>query len=154
MSSKLTWQCCQFEELQAQPLYQILQLRAEAFVVEQECIYQDMDDYDQQAHHLTACSEDALLCYSRLLPPGLKYAGPSIGRVITRHSVRGEGFGKLLMQRSIDSCHERWPGQTIFISAQQQLELFYSSLGFSTQSEPYREDGIPHIQMLLEYPFA
>lgn len=152
MSSNIIWQCRKFDELQIRQLYQILQLRAEVFVIEQDCIYQDMDDNDQQAHHLTAYRNNALICYTRLLPPGLKYTGASIGRVITRQNVRGEGLGRLLMQRSIDYCHETWPGQSVSISAQQHLEQFYGSLGFSTQSEPYDEDGIPHLKMLLEYP--
>lgn len=152
MSSSIIWQCSSFDQLQTLPLYQILQLRAEVFVIEQNCIYQDMDDHDQQALHLLGYREDALICYTRLLPPGLKYTGASIGRVITRQSIRGEGLGKLLMQQSIRHCHESWPGQAISISAQQHLELFYNSLGFSTQSKPYNEDGIPHIEMSLEYP--
>lgn len=152
MSSNIIWQCSKFDQLQTLQLYQILQLREEVFVIEQNCIYKDMDDQDQQALHLTGFREDVLICYTRLLPSGLKYAGASIGRVITRQGIRGEGLGKLLMQQSIRHCHENWPGQSISISAQKHLELFYNTLGFSTQSEPYDEDGIPHIEMLLEYP--
>lgn len=149
-SSSIIWQCSKFDALQNRQLYQILQLRAEVFVIEQDCIYQDLDDNDQEAHHLTASRDNALICYTRLLPPGVKYTGASIGRVMIRQHFRGEGLGKLLMRQSIDYCHETWPGQPISISAQQHLQQFYNSLGFSTQSEPYDEDGIPHVEMLLE----
>lgn len=152
MDSDITWQCSTFDELQGRQLYQILQLRAEVFVIEQDCIYQDMDDNDQQASHLAGYRNDELICYARLLPPGLKYTGASIGRVITRQSVRGEGLGMVLMQQAISHCQQHWPGKGISISAQQHLEKFYQSLGFSTQSDPYDEDGIPHIEMLLQAP--
>tara|TARA_B110000858_G_scaffold193768_1_gene246901 strand:+ start:185 stop:652 length:468 start_codon:yes stop_codon:yes gene_type:complete len=153
MSIEITWKCQRFDELSTEDLYRILQLRAEVFVVEQNCVYQDVDGFDQQALHvmgeLVAGDEAEIVCYTRLLPPGVKYEGAAIGRVVTQKSVRGGGVGKALMVHSIASCEEHWPGKAITISAQQYLEKFYTELGFETQSEAYAEDGIPHIRMQL-----
>lgn len=153
-SSRIIWQCCEFDELSSYDLYRILQLRAEVFVVEQNCVYQDVDELDLQALHVAGYlqAEDSklsLTCYVRLLPPGVKYETASIGRVATKKSLRGGGLGKALMQQSIAYCHNEWPGTVITISAQQHLQKFYTELGFTAESEPYDEDGIPHIEMKL-----
>lgn len=149
----ITWSCKRFDELDTQDLYNILQLRAEIFIVEQDCVYQDVDGFDQPALHvmgyLPTSGEPQLVCYSRLIPPGLKYEGASIGRVTTKKSVRGGGNGKALMVNSLAFCKEYWPDAAITISAQQYLQKFYTELGFETLSEPYDEDGIPHIRMQL-----
>ncbi|PCJ23582.1 MAG: GNAT family N-acetyltransferase [SAR86 cluster bacterium] len=149
MSLNIVWTSCKFDELQLSQLYEIMQLRSAVFVVEQNCVYQDIDDSDQQAYHICGYSEQKLVCYSRLLPPGFKYPGSSIGRVITHQNYRGDGLGKTLMQKSISCCYKSWPDHNVVISAQQHLEKFYNSLGFCKQSEPYMEDGIPHIEMML-----
>ena len=153
MSSEIIWSCLRFDDLSTEDLYQILQLRAEIFVVEQDCAYQDVDDFDQEGLHLTGQLSDddeaQLVSYSRLLPPGAKYEGASIGRVITKKSARGGGVGKALILNSLALCKEHWPGKVITISAQLYLQTFYSDLGFETDSEPYDEDGIPHIRMQL-----
>ncbi len=154
MENELVLTCGHFNELDTHVLYSLLQLRAEVFIVEQNCAYQDVDGMDQQALHVTghlhnAGQQPMLVCYTRLLPAGSKYENASIGRVITRKTVRGDGYGKILMQRSIACCREHWPGEAITISAQQYLEKFYTELGFTTESEPYDEDGIPHIGMKL-----
>ena len=155
MSSEITWACRSFDELSNSELYGILQLRAEVFVVEQDCVYQDVDGFDQVALHVMGQRDRGegpeLVCYTRLLAPGVKYEGASIGRVVTHMSVRGGGIGKALMVKSIAYCRDRWPGVPVTISAQQHLERFYSELGFRTESEPYDEDGIPHIRMQLSY---
>ena len=153
MSSEIIWSCLRFDDLSTEDLYQILQLRAEIFVVEQDCAYQDVDDFDQEGLHvmgqLSDYDEAQLVSYSRLLPPGAKYEGASIGRVITKKSARGGGVGKALILNSLALCKEHWPGKVITISAQLYLQTFYSDLGFETDSEPYDEDGIPHIRMQL-----
>lgn len=153
MSSEIVWSCLRFDELSTEDLYRILQLRAEVFVVEQDCAYQDVDGYDHEALHvmgqLSGTAATSLVCYTRLLSPGTKYEGASISRVITKKSVRGGGFGKALMLKSLAFCKEHWPGKVITISAQQYLQQFYIELGFKTESEPYNEDGIPHIRMQL-----
>ena len=153
MSSEIVWTCSRFDELSTEDLYRVLQLRAEIFIVEQDCAYQDVDGYDHEALHvmgqLSGTDETQLVSYSRLLPPGAKYEGASIGRVITKKSVRGEGVGKVLMLNSLACCKEHWPGKVITILAQAYLQKFYIELGFETKSEPYEEDGIPHIRMQL-----
>jgi len=93
-------------------------------------------------------SDNQLAAYTRLLAPGIKYPGASIGRVVTHPDQRGNGSGRQLMQYSLTACAERWPDADITISAQKYLEAFYQSLGFQTVSEPYMEDDIPHIEML------
>ena len=153
MSNEIIWKCQRFNELSTEDLYRILQLRAEVFVVEQGCAYQDVDDFDQQALHVMGELADdirpELLCYGRLLPPETKYKEASIGRVVTKQSARGVGAGKALMLHSIALSKEHWPNKVIALSAQQHLESFYTKLGFETQSEPYLEDGLPHIRMKL-----
>jgi len=110
MSSEIVWTCSRFDELSTEDLYRVLQLRAEIFIVEQDCAYQDVDGYDHEALHvmgqLSGTDETQLVSYSRLLPPGAKYEGASIGRVITKKSVRGEGVGKELMLNSLACCKE------------------------------------------------
>lgn len=148
--SDLQVYCQSFHELSNDDLYDLLRLRSAVFVVEQDCVYLDTDGYDQSAMHLLLKSEGKLLAYARLLPAGTKYpTSPSIGRVLTDQSVRRDGFGKVLVSAAIAECRKLWPGQTIIISAQQYLENFYRSFGFNIESEPYLEDGIPHLEMHL-----
>lgn len=144
-----TFICKTFKELTTNELYAILQLRSEVFVVEQNCVYQDVDGFDKQASHLLMYSGDDLCAYSRLIPPGLKYESASLGRVVTRGSARGGGHGRALMVATLEHCRSLWPQAGVTISAQAYLEKFYQSLGFVTESEPYLEDDIPHIQMRL-----
>lgn len=143
----IKWTCLPFPQLTAAHLYTILRLRSEVFVVEQNCIYQDMDGFDQLALHLCGMNGDRLACYARLLAPGVKYPGASVGRVVTSPDSRATGLGRELMQQAVKQCQQHWPAAAITISAQHHLEKFYHSLGFATVSEPYMEDGIPHIEM-------
>ena len=138
-----------FKQLSKEELYQILQLRAEVFVVEQNCPYQDLDDLDFDSLHLCGYLHKELVAYSRLIKPGLKYPGTSIGRVITKNIVRNFGAGKALMNKSINECSKHWKDEDIFISAQERLKDFYADLGFEINSDSYLEDGIPHIEMKL-----
>lgn len=129
-----------------------MRLRSEVFVVEQDCVYLDLDDKDARSIHLLARDEHAkpgtaARAVVRLVPPGVSYAEPSIGRVATDLALRGSGLGVELMERAIRACHRHWPGRGIRISAQQYLTGFYGRLGFETVGEGYMEDGIPHIQM-------
>ncbi len=142
--------CLPFHELSNTDLYDLLKLRSAVFVVEQDCVFPDMDDCDQEAMHVLVKVDGELVAYTRLLPAGFKYKGTSIGRVVTAASVRRDGYGRLLMEESIKHCVALWPGETIMISAQQYLEKFYRSFGFETKSEPYLEDGILHIEMHLD----
>lgn len=143
------WTCTRFEDLSPAVLYEILKLRSEVFVVEQQCVFLDMDDKDQGAWHLTGRYEDRLVAYTRLLPPGLTYSEASIGRVVSSPSVRRMGFGRELMEVSIRQLWTLFGKQNIRIGAQLYLEQFYGSFGFIRQGDVYIEDEIPHIKMLL-----
>ena len=148
----LEWQCSTFDKLSTLALYELLKIRQEVFIIEQTCIYPDIDDVDQQCHHLLGWSTQAdkaqLMAYARLVPPGKRYPEPSIGRVLTIESARGSGAGKELMKQSIAQIKQLYPSQGIRISAQLYLKTFYEGFGFSPVSEPYLEDDIPHIEML------
>ncbi len=146
------WQWRSFEALSATELYEVLAARGAVFIVEQQCIYQDIDMLDKHAWHLigreTASGTGALVAYLRVVFPGKKYAEPSIGRVITTGAARGQGLGQALMAEGIKRVEAHYPGSAIRISAQAYLERFYRGFGFQTVSAPYDEDGIPHIEML------
>lgn len=142
------WQIKSFHELTATELYELLRLRSEVFVVEQQCIFLDMDNKDQFCLHLLGWQKDLLAASTRLVPPGISYTEMSIGRVVSSPQVRGTGIGRLLMEESIAACYKQWGKGPIRIGAQQYLENFYRSLGFETDGEPYLEDGIPHVEML------
>lgn len=144
----IRWSLKQFAELSPFELYDILRLRSEVFVVEQQCIFLDMDDKDQQAHHLQGRLADELIVSVRILPPGLAYDEPSIGRVVGSPRHRGLGAGKLLMEEAIKATQTLYGQQPIKIGAQQYLKKFYEELGFIQCSETYLEDDIPHIKMI------
>lgn len=145
----MTWKIKSFEALTASELYAILHLRSEVFVVEQNCVYQDLDNADQKALHLMGTDEDGrLLAYTRIFGPGIKFAEASIGRVVTSPLARGTGAGRALMERSISELQQHFGMVPIRIGAQQYLQRFYTSLGFVQTSDTYMEDGIPHIEML------
>ncbi len=146
------WQWSRFSELSAEDLYAIVQLRETVFIVEQQCPYIDADGRDPHAWHLLGWSEQQsgrdLVAYARIFEPGVRYAEPSVGRVVTAPRVRGTGLGKTLMAEALRRVEGLAPGQTIKIAAQRRLEKFYWELGFRTVSAPYEEDGIIHVDML------
>lgn len=141
-----------FESLTPVELYAVLQLRAEVFVVEQNCVYQDLDNKDQEAFHVLGRDEnDDIQAYTRIIPPGISFVNfVSIGRVVNSKILRGKGTGKKLMEFSIKSCKLLFPGIPIKISAQTYLLKFYNDLGFKEVGEGYFEDGIPHIGMIFQ----
>jgi ElaA protein len=145
----LNWNCKTFEQLSVHELYAILRLRTEIFVVEQTCVFQDMDNKDQLCYHICGLHNNELVAYTRLVPAGVAYPEASIGRVITAPSARGTGAGRALMQYSIEKLYELWGRQPIKIGAQLYLKKFYESFGFEQTSDIYIEDGIPHIEMLF-----
>ncbi|MET0636449.1 MAG: GNAT family N-acetyltransferase [Chitinophagaceae bacterium] len=149
MHKEITWTNKRFDELTPFELYRILRLRSEVFVVEQNCVFLDMDDKDQLAHHLMGWSAGSLLAYTRLLPPGIVYDEPSIGRVVSSPQARRSGIGRLLMNQSIEQVYLLYDRQPIRIGAQLYLKKFYESFGFVQTGEIYDEDGIPHIKMVL-----
>lgn len=144
---ELNWNCKYFDELTVQELYAIMQLRNEVFSVEQNCVYQDADNKDQPAFHLCGWDGTRLAAYCRILPAGVSYEHPSIGRVVTSPQYRRDGFGRQLMQRAITKTIEQFNDPIIKISAQAYLKNFYESLGFKQISDTYLEDDIPHIAM-------
>ncbi|WP_068943883.1 MULTISPECIES: GNAT family N-acetyltransferase [Chryseobacterium] len=138
-----------FEELSTLELYNILKLRSEIFIIEQNCVYQDIDDKDLKCHHLMCLVDGKLAGYTRIVPHGLTYEDASIGRVVIGTAYRGLGLGKQLMEHSIKGCQDILKESKIRISAQLYLLKFYNALGFKEVGTPYDEDGIPHIEMVL-----
>lgn len=145
----MIWTWSRFADLGVDNLYDVLALRCRVFVLEQGP-YLDPDGIDRLAWHLLG-RDDAgeLQAYLRVVDPGVKYAEPSIGRVITAAAVRGTGLGRRLVAEGVARCTAAWPGQGIRISAQAHLERFYGGLGFVRVGDPYPEDNIPHLEMLM-----
>lgn len=148
MSYEIKWVVKEFDNLTPLELYSILQLRNVVFAIEQNCVYPDMDDKDQPAEHLMGWQNEKLIAYTRILPPGAAYTEPSIGRVVTAQSERGEGIGKQLMKQSIKHIYNKYGTTPVKIGAQFYLKKFYTDLGFLQTSGVYLEDGIDHIEMV------
>jgi ElaA protein len=148
----IEWQWSGFDGLSALALYEMLALRQQVFVLEQTCLYADIDGLDPAAHHLlgwkTVDGKRELVATLRCLAPGAKYDEMSLGRVVTRSSARGTGLGRELVAQGIACAEQLHPGHAIRIGAQAHLEAFYASFGFRTISAPYDEDGILHVDML------
>lgn len=143
-------QILSFTQLSTDQLYDLLQLRSEVFVVEQNCVYLDIDGLDRQVLHCLRYRGHHLSAYTRLLPPDKEKAGAcGIGRVVTSPSVRGLGDGKLIFRDSVTACRDRWPGSDILIHAQSYLLGFYRGFGFTVEGDEFLEDGIPHLLMRL-----
>ena len=157
MAPSIAWRFAPFAELTAREVHDLYRLRAAVFVVEQECAFQDVDGADPESWHLLGYAPSPsgegrgggdLVAYARLVPAGIKFAEPSIGRVITAIAVRRTGLGRVLMRETLRRAEKLWPNRAIRIGAQQRLESFYRDFGFETASEPYDEDGIVHVEML------
>jgi len=148
----IEWQWCSFAELSGAQLYEVLAQRQQVFILEQTCLYPDIDGYDLDAHHLLGWRDiggrRVLVAYLRCLAPGAKYDEMSLGRILTTNDVRGSGAGRELVAHGLQYAERLHPGHRIRIGAQQRLEQFYQSFGFETVSAPYDEDGILHIDML------
>ena len=151
----MEWACQPLAAMQPVALYEVLALRSAVFVVEQACVYLDPDGLDAQCWHLSGHAQGALLAYARLVPPltkGAQQLRPMIGRVVTAPAARGQGQGRALMQQALAECERLWPREAVDIQAQAYLHDFYASLGFEATSDPYDEDGIPHIDMQRHPP--
>ncbi len=154
MSEKqhIQWQWLPFDALSREQLYALLRLRSEVFVVEQNCVFQDMDGLDNQAMHLLGtrlvAGAPELIAYVRCFPKGVTFDEASIGRVVTRQSARGGGLGHVLMDEAIKALEAQWGAQAIRIGAQAHLKDFYGRHGFVDVGKPYVEDGIPHLEMV------
>lgn len=151
-ASGLEWRCLPFGALLPHTLYALLRLRAEVFVLEQACAFQDLDDADPACLHLLGETRGPdgheLLAYARLVPAGLKYPEASIGRVVTAPRTRGSGLGHALVQEAVRQLHQIWGPQAIRIGAQAHLQAFYRRHGFAPDGPIYLEDGIDHIEMI------
>ncbi|MDC0535209.1 GNAT family N-acetyltransferase [Francisellaceae bacterium] len=136
-----------FEELSVIDMFDMLRARQDIFIIEQNCIYPDIDDLDKKSWHLLARENNELVAYLRVVFPGYKYDELSIGRVLTVEKYRGQGVGYKLVAEAINNIKQIDVDAKIRISAQFHLQKFYGSFGFKAASEPYDEDGIPHIEM-------
>ena len=144
--------CIPFYSLNLEQLYDIMRLRQQVFVVEQDCPYLDADGIDQDSLHVMGYQNEELVAYTRLVPKGISYDNyASIGRVITTQAIRGKGIGKELMEVSIQQLFQHFGKQTIKISAQSYLLRFYEDLGFHSTGKEYLEDNIPHTAMLYHH---
>ncbi|WP_347554696.1 GNAT family N-acetyltransferase [Robbsia sp. KACC 23696] len=147
----IEWYCKRFDELTVKELYSVLEARSTVFVVEQRCVYMDIDGRDETARHLFARDSSLpaapLVAYARLFGPDDESKDARIGRVLTVSEFRDRGLGKILMQKALQQVEDLWPGVPVRLNAQQYLRVFYESFGFSKVSGPYLEDGIPHLDM-------
>ena len=137
-----------FNELTVDELYELLRVRSEVFVVEQDCVYQDMDGDDKEAIHVWITEGEKLVALARVCPAGVHLPTISIGRVIT--TVRGKGYGKQVMLAAIDVAVEHFGATSIDIEAQEYAKGFYEGVGFKQTSDTFMLDGIPHIKMTWE----
>lgn len=137
-----------FEELNLHELYELLRLRSEVFVVEQDCVYQDIDGKDEKALHVLGYEGAGLVAYTRVFPPGVYFAEAAIGRVVVRESSRKNKYGHEILKASIKATEDHYHTRKIKLSAQTYLTKFYESHGFEQTGEGYLEDGIPHIAMI------
>jgi ElaA protein len=148
---KLSWKWQKFSDIAPSEVYEMLAVRQQVFVVEQECLYLDADGLDAQAWHLFGCNPlGELIAYARILPPNTRYQEPSIGRVLICKAARGRGIGHELMTQCLRKCQLHYAKQAIRISAQAYLCEFYQSFGFEPQGQPYDDGGIAHISMVLK----
>ena len=146
----LAWRFQRFADLTPRDVHDILRARSAVFVVEQDCVFQDVDGVDPACWHLMGrrAGESELAAYCRIVPPGIKFQEPSIGRVLTLGAARGTGLGRELVREALARAGALYPGRAIRIGAQQHLSDFYGAFGFETASEPYDEDGIVHVEMV------
>lgn len=143
----MNFQIKKFEDLTADEIYEILRIRSEVFVVEQNCAFQDCDNDDQNSYHIFSAENDRIVSYLRVLKKGISYNEISIGRVLVAKDHRGKGVAKELLIKAIEFIENTLNECEIRISAQEYLKEFYSSLGFEISSDMYLEDEIPHIEM-------
>lgn len=137
-----------FKELSVYELHDLLQLRSQVFVVEQECVYQDIDGKDQKALHVLGYKNKSLVAYTRIFEPGYYFQEAGIGRVVVTKTERAHDYGYVIMDASIKAINDHFKTTSIRLSAQTYLKRFYNNLGFKEEGEEYLEDGIPHIEMV------
>lgn len=152
--NNIQWQSHSFEQLNNNLLYDIIKLRVDVFVVEQNCAYAELDSKDNHPEtiHITATLDSELIAYARILPPGLSFSEVSMGRFIVKESLRRQRIGSELLTKCLAEKFSLWPNYRIKISAQEHLKPYYEFFGFRVVSDIYLEDGIPHIEMLKDPP--
>ncbi|MGD6959459.1 GNAT family N-acetyltransferase [Rossellomorea aquimaris] len=146
----MNWKLKSFNELSTHELYGILLVRTQVFVVEQHCPYLEVDGKDLHSYHLYKEENGEVVAYSRLLPAGVSYEEASIGRVLVKDEYRGKGLASELVKRGLDFIHDELGERTVRIQAQEYLREFYGSYGFRAVTKTYLDDGIPHIDMILQ----
>ncbi|MBP2617198.1 GNAT family N-acetyltransferase [Chryseobacterium jejuense] len=146
--SNIIWKIKTFDEFTVPELYSVLKARIDVFVIEQNCPYPDLDNYDQKAVHIWAEENGDVLAYCRIFDKGIKYDETSIGRVLTTEKARGKSLGKLLIKYAVDTIENRFHTPEIRISAQDYLLKFYGDFGFEDTGKKYLEDDIPHTEMV------
>lgn len=156
MAEALVWQWRAFDELAPDALYAVMAARQQVFILEQQCLFPDLDGLDAGARHLlgwrTIDGQRQLAAYLRLLAPGVKYPEASIGRVLTTAAARGSGAGRALLAEGTAGADRQYPRHANRIGAQLYLEQFYTQFGYATITAPYEEDGIMHVDMLRPAP--
>jgi ElaA protein len=153
-ADNIKWIFSSFDLLKNHDLYQLLKLRQDVFIIEQNCIYPDIDNLDQYSYHLLGYKGDMLAAYLRIVPPGKKYDFPSIGRVIVSEHERNKGLGQKLVDQGVLKTKQLYENNDIYVEAQAHLNDFYQRSGFQRITESYDVDGIPHIRMVLTHSSA
>lgn len=148
MTETISWSVVEAGELDLATLYDVLALRSAVFVVEQACAYEDIDGLDlaEGTVHVIG-REEGIAAYARVLAPGDEHPTPRVGRVVVAPGARGRQVARPLMRKALETCASHWPGLAVELGAQAHLTAFYESLGFEAVSEPYDDDGIPHVWM-------
>lgn len=154
LNDKLEWKINSFQQLNNSLLYEIIKLRIDVFVVEQNCPYAELDNKDDHPEtiHITATLNSELVAYARIVPPELSYTEVSMGRFIVKQPFRRQGIGSELLTKCLAEKFRIWPNYKIKISAQEHLKPYYEYFGFRVVSDIYLEDGIPHVEMLKDPP--
>lgn len=147
---ELFWTYKKFEEISGEEMHEILATRQSVFIVEQKCVYQDADELDRRSWHLSGRSVDGtIIAYGRVNFPGSRHPEPSLGRILTSEDARGSGAGREVVRRCLELCKRQYPQLNIRISAQIYLIDFYSDFGFQEVGEPYDDEGVEHIDMVM-----
>lgn len=151
--NNIQWDIKTFQELELEELFDFLKLRVDVFVVEQKCVYPELDDHDRhlETRHLLGYDEvGQMIAYARLLSPGRRFPEVNLGRFVVKAELRKKGIGHQLLQKALQESSRCWPKTSIRISAQDYLQVFYKQYGFIRISDVYLEDGIPHVEMVKE----
>ena len=151
-ASAINWNWYQFQQLSKQQLYDLLKLRQDVFIIEQQCIYPDIDGLDPNCTHLLGYDGEYLTAYLRLIPAEIHDSGNvTLGRIISLATKRGTGIGKSMMKQAMLYTTKHYPEQDVQLAAQYYLQAFYQKFGFSCISKPYDDDGILHVDMLYRH---